>query len=310
MRGLFTAILLERVERDSGSRIKDHFDLITGTSTGGIIALGLSLGLEMSDLVRFYREEGPKIFPPSTAPKWWQRRRPEWTRHLFHPKYSNDKLKRALQNKDVFGERTLAEYEVPLVVPAFNLEKNVSRLFKTRHHEDYRRDHKLPAWKVAMATSAAPTIFPPFTEIEGERLVDGGLWANNPSLVGLVEAQSVFGVPARNVHVLSIGTTYGIGSRPECLDTGGVLSWVQNARIISALFDAQGSGIAGFIEKLLPEGNHHRVNPPLDQEYPLDSIQPEAMGKAATHEALRLSTLFASKFAPHQPKRQCRLRTP
>ena len=309
LRGLFTAFLLERLEEETGVKVADHFDLITGTSTGGIIAIGLSLGLRPAELVRFYLEEGPKIFPPRRGPDWIQRSVHSWIHNWWSAKYRAAALEQALRKKGTFGERLLGECGVSLVVPSFDLEGNVIRLFKTRHHERFRRDHALPAWKVAMATTAAPTFLPAFKGIDGERLIDGGLWANDPSMVGFVEAVSVLGVPAESIRMLSIGTTYGIENQPKHLDNAGWLRWGYRGRVTSALFNAQSSGTSGFVSHMLGPGRLHRINPALDQSFALDSLEPEAMKRAAVRQALTLSDDFKTHFLPHHPKRFCRLST-
>ena len=152
--GAFSAAFLRDLERNSGKRLVDHFDLITGTSTGGIIALGLGLGISASQLYDFYRDKGSTIFPQSIT---------KGLRWLHRSKYSSDALQRELQS--VFGDRLLSESEVPLVIPSFNLGMNQVRLFKTRHNDRFEIDHKIPAWKIARATSAAPTYLPVCREI-------------------------------------------------------------------------------------------------------------------------------------------------
>src|SRR5262249_56292833 len=126
--------------------------------------------------------------------------------------------------RGAFGDRLLGESLVPLVIPAFDLGENDVYLFKTPHHERLKRDWRVPMWQVAMATSAAPTYFPAFClPGDGVRLVDGGVWANNPAMVGVAEAVSMFGQPLDTIRVLSIGTTSDTRTRGRGLDRGGLL---------------------------------------------------------------------------------------
>lgn len=95
IKGLFSAAVLAAIEEDLNINIIDHFDLITGTSTGGIIALGLGLGMRPKEIVEFYLTKGPKIFP-----RWYGLK---WLQHWVYRKYSDKALSTALQ--DCFKEK-------------------------------------------------------------------------------------------------------------------------------------------------------------------------------------------------------------
>jgi len=139
VKGLFSAALLAHIEDDLKIRITDHFDLISGTSTGGIIAVGLGLGLRPREIVDFYVKEGQRIFPRWLGAKSIQK----W---VFR-KYSADPLEAALRS--CFKDRLFGDSEKRLVIPAYNLGEDDVYLFRTPHHENLRRDFKVPAWKVA-----------------------------------------------------------------------------------------------------------------------------------------------------------------
>jgi hypothetical protein len=191
-------------------RLVDYFDLIVGTSTGGIIALALAAGLPASAIREFYRSEGPKIFAASRGPlRIWR-----LVASIARPKHSQAPLRTALRG--VFGGRTMASLQTRVVIPAFSASAGHIRLFKTPHHERLTRDHIRPLVEVALATSAAPYFLPGHSTEEGERFVDGGVWANNPIAVGVVEAIGCLGIPAPSIRVLSIGTT----AEPFHIDPG------------------------------------------------------------------------------------------
>src|SRR5208283_1618725 len=111
------------------------------------------------------------------------------------------------------------------IIPSFDIDSNSVYIFKTPHQKRLRRDYKEPMWKVAMATSAAPTFFPCFKEVENVRLIDGGIWANNPTMVGIIEAKSMLDIPLENIWVCSLGTTDELNNRPKSLNHGGYLQW-------------------------------------------------------------------------------------
>ena len=181
IRGIFAAALLAGLEEDLERPLLDSFDLVVGTSTGGIIALGLGAGISPQGILNFYVAEKGRIFPDQL--------RLRWLRHLFLAKYSPTPLEAALRER--FGEKLLGESAVPLVIPSYDLGENAVHPFKTPHHDRLRRDYKIPMWAVGMATAAAPTYLPTF-RLPGDhaRLIDGGVWANNPALVGVTEAVS------------------------------------------------------------------------------------------------------------------------
>jgi len=185
LRGVFSAAVLANFERDAGIRVVDHFDLIAGTSTGGIIALGLALGMSPRAMVEFYTELGPGVFR--------DRGRVRSVRRLLRSKYPAGRLRAALT--DVFGDRTFGESTKRLIITSYNLGSDDVYLFRTPHLPHLARDWRESVVDVAMATSAAPTYLPGVS-LHGARLVDGGLWANNPSTVALAEAVGPLGHPS------------------------------------------------------------------------------------------------------------------
>ena len=177
-RGLFAAQVLALWEEQLGRPIASCFDLLVGTSTGGIIALGLAAGMPASALVDFYLEDGKTIFPtPWSAWRFWS-----GARHWFVAKYGSGALEKALRRR--FGSMTMSDLQTPVVIPSFHLRDGKHWYFKTPHFSGNLIDHSRPVWEVARATSAAPTYFPGFISSRSEWFVDGGVLANNPSLVG------------------------------------------------------------------------------------------------------------------------------
>ncbi len=115
---------------------------------------------------------------------------------------------------------------------------------------------------MGMATSAAPTYFPTF-RLPGDdvRLIDGGVWCNNPAMVGVTEAVSMFGQPLESIRVLSIGTTASARARPRRLDNAGLLRWVQGPSVVEVLLNGQSAGAFGQVQHLIGADNAYRLNP-------------------------------------------------
>jgi hypothetical protein len=235
IKGTFPASFLAELEKMTGKHIVDYFDLITGTSTGGIIAIALGLGISTDQILGFYEEMGPAIFPSTGI----HRRIRYAVRHLLRPKHSAAVLKNAVRS--VLGDRKLGESRCRLVVTSYDAIRGDVHLFKTCHHERFKQDYLLSAADVAMATSAAPTYFPAATGENGLAHIDGGIWANCPATVGLIEAIGVLKCPPEAIDILSVGTT----SEPFHVSNlrrkfGGLFLW--NKGIIDLLMQAQAAG--------------------------------------------------------------------
>jgi len=291
VRGIFTAALLAGLEEDIGSPVVDHFDLVVGTSTGGIIALALGAGLTPRQILECYVAQRNAIFAGSPLTTNLRR--------LFRAMYRPDGLESAV--KRVFGERLLGESRIPLVIPSYNLGENAVYLFKTPHHPRLKRDYRAPMWAVAMATSAAPTYFPAFRlPVEEVRLIDGGVWANNPAMVGVTEAVSMFGCELDEIRVLSLGTTTTVKPRPSRLDDAGLLRWVRGTNVVEVLMAGQSAGAFAQVQHLIGPANAHRLNSPAPAEIAsLDACDArELIGKAAHHSRV-FAPVFQSEFAAH-----------
>jgi uncharacterized protein len=292
VRGLFVAATLAALEEDLELQLVDHFDLIVGTSTGGILALALGAGIPPAEILCFYQQHKDEIF---RNPLGWR-----GLRAMVRAKYPSRRLERPL--REIFGERLLGESRVPLVIPAYNIGDNAVYLFKTPHHDRLRRDHRVPMWQVAMATAAAPTFFPAFRLPEGrERLVDGGVWANNPAMVGVTEAVSMFRADLSQISVLSVGTLSTAATRPAAADKGGFWQWLRKPHLFSVLLQAQSAGVLGQVEHLIGRDNLHRLDPYANADViALDRCEADELIAKASHHSRIFAPRLLSAFADHQ----------
>ncbi|MEY8784874.1 CBASS cGAMP-activated phospholipase [Citrobacter freundii] len=211
-RGMFTISLLAEFERilalkqpDQDIKIGDYFDLITGTSIGGILALGLAKGKSARELERVFYDKANDIFPK----RWWLF---NLLKSLVAPIYSSTPLRQTIEMM-IGDETTFNDLTRRVMIPAVNLSTGKPQFFKTPHNPDFTRDGPLKLIDAALATSAAPTFFAPHrSEDLGAYFADGGLVANNPSYIGLLEVfqdmKSDFpDVTHKDIHILNIGTT-------------------------------------------------------------------------------------------------------
>ncbi len=211
IKGLYSSTILEHLEEKYSCSISDHFDMLCGTSTGGLIALALSLGIPAKTVSEFYMNKGKRIFP--YIPFFNSLKQVVWG-----GKFSDKKLKQSLV--EIFGEKKLGESKNLLCIPSYTYTDARPLVFKFDHKEKgLDRDNKAKYVDVALATSAAPTYFP-LCEIDyydKKQYIDGGVWANNPTLVGLIEALSYFvgnGKEFDNIKLLSISSLTLSGGKP------------------------------------------------------------------------------------------------
>jgi patatin-like phospholipase/acyl hydrolase len=257
IRGIYTAHLLDHCMRAFGGQnpLASYFDMIAGTSTGGIVALGLGLEFPTSDIVSFYRDDGRKIFPPMPKTTWERAR--HFLRWMRGPALDHEQLEKALRRR--FRDRLLGECSTRIVVPAFMMPKTEIAVFKTDHHPDFQNDHTTPIWKVARATAAAPTYLRGLEHQESGRIfVDGGVWANNPVMVALVDALSAYDLEPDQIRILSIGTGNPAFELKRPAVFGGIWSW---KKIIKAAMFLTTDNATAQVKLLLGPEKCLRVEP-------------------------------------------------
>jgi patatin-like phospholipase/acyl hydrolase len=228
IRGILPGRFLAAIEARAGRPTGDLFDLIAGTSTGGILGAAVAQRVPAKDLVDLYVNRGGAIFSRDLGDEI------ATFDGVFGPKYSAATLETEL--KAVLGNAWLSEAQTKLLVPAYCIqlprprdldsdgidEAAASWIFKSWGADDA---HDFPLWQVARATSAAPTYFPPaaITSMHGERyvMIDGGVFANDPSMCAIAEAGRLWADRADRIICLSLGT----GSKVTALDGTAAQSW-------------------------------------------------------------------------------------
>jgi uncharacterized protein len=264
--GAFTASVLAAFEEGTQQRIVEHFDLITGTSTGGLIAIALGMGASTEKILSFYRDKGPKIFPSGGFLGGWIKE----LLHLFGPKFSTEQLREAIES--VVGQKKLGDSRCRLVIPAYDVDQGRVYLFKTAHHPRFQVDVKVPAVDVALATAAAPTYFPAHEVAWHGTYIDGGVWANCPAMVAVTEALDFLAQDPRDVRLLSISTTNYPFRISNSKRMGGILNW--NSTIIETLMFGQAQGAIAMARCLLRKGLFHRVDyDAMPHLYSLDNAE-------------------------------------
>jgi uncharacterized protein len=299
-RGLYTAHVLEKLEDAAGKPIGQCFDLISGTSIGGILALAVAFEIPMRNVVSVFRESGNKIFPPKSI-----------LSGLLASRYDPSALT-AIVSAIFPADAKLTQAKHALAIPALNLSAGKIQILKTRHNEEWNRDLNYRVDEVALATAAAPIYFP-IAEIDHQLFADGGLFANAPDLVALHEANKFFGQKDNQVNMLSIGTLSSSYSVPSTKNKkAGVMGWLKppDFQLLQVVLAAQQQFSIQLVRHRLEE-NYLRIdNNPSDLimgTIGLDkagaSSQKALLGLAAKDVSDVLGTKPIRKFLSHTPKR-------
>ncbi len=281
MRGYFGAVYLESIillaSRKFNNNISDlgkQFDLIVGTSVGAILGSGLASGVAVGKISSLFQTNGRKIFKkqlPSNKFLVLLQRRSRIN------KYGNRQLKIALE--EVFGDQSLGRlYEkrkIALVVPAVNMTTHRAWLFKTPHLSDSSgRDNDTKIVDVCLASSAAP-IYRSLAAVDSSHFADGGLWANNPLLITLIEALRA-SEKNQEIQLFNLPTLAPCaGSQPVTESRHwGISDWLSNGRMLHLTIDAQMSATSNVFNLLTPHLNRkiELINFPVPGVSPKQSM--------------------------------------
>ena len=294
-RGLFTATVLAAAEKVSRRRLASRFDMLAGTSIGGILAIGLACDVSAVDLAAMVREHGSTIFMP----------RPLSFAGLSRSHYESTGLRRAIRT--VLGHRNAArpfvEIPHPLVIVTVHEGSSRPHVFRTRLAGGNPKE-SVSTLDVALATSAAPTFFPPHV-IGGQVYVDGGLAANAPDLVLLTEAMRHFACDLSECRLLSIGTA-GVPRRGRVEGAPGKFGWVVRHALVDLMMSAQEALAVDQVRTLRP-GAFMRIDATPDHKIALDDTGDEATGllvslaDRAVADTLEMGSAEWRRFLAHTP---------
>ena len=271
IRGIVTTVMMQRLQSTPGLEwFLDKVDLIAGTSTGGLLALGIARGLGLEEIRDLYVNDGPEIFDDS------------WLDDLLDlgklrgADYKTGPMRRVF--KRVLGEHTrLGQLRKRVLITAFDMdnedEEDLKRTWKPKLFHNFPgsgNDRQELAYKVGMYTAAAPTYFP---SVDG--YIDGGVYATNPAMCALAQTQDKRYRPTPSldeVELLSLGTgTSLLHIRGKTLDWG-YAQWIKP--LISLMLDGI-SGIADYQCNQMLRNRYHRLAPvfPPDVSIPMDAVK-------------------------------------
>lgn len=289
--GLYTASVLQGLEERAGEPLGRRFDLIGGTSIGGVLALALAFEVPMARMVALFVEHGPEVFSGRALPSHAVARLIDLTRSVLGPKYSGEALQKALRGE--LGDRMLQDALHPVVIPALDVDTCATKVFKTPHAPGSRGDEQLRAVDVAMAACAAPSYFPSVRI--GQRLfADGGLYAVAPDQVALHEVEHFMGTGAGAVRMLSIGTaTRRYRPSEGVREDAGAVGWLSDGRLVMTVLSSQQQHVQAMMEDRL--GDRYLR---LDAEWPVEA----GLGiDVATPDAMDTLTALAARTLRDAP---------
>ncbi|GAA0460330.1 CBASS cGAMP-activated phospholipase [Alkalibacillus silvisoli] len=267
IRGVLAVAILQSLEEEYNLPVGEHFDIITGASTGSIIGSSIVLNKKMSDVMGYYKKYGKKIF------------RRQSKIGLIKSVYGDKYLRKFFQK--AFGEYSLQDIQKPLLIPAVDVTHGKPYIYRSNygHNDDGRRNIKL--WDAVLSSCSAPIYFPP-NNISNQYLsIDGGLWSNNPSLIGITEAIHHFKQDISDIKILSLGTglqniEFNISKEGDW----GLKQWLPfrllTMKVTPKLLDLVlhlSSESTSYHCKLLLNDHYLRINRDLGKEVSFDEVK-------------------------------------
>jgi patatin-like phospholipase/acyl hydrolase len=287
IRGIIPANILAFIEERTGKPISQLFDLIAGTSTGGILTLGLTKPnafgkpeFTARQLCQKYEQDIPHIF--RNPQSWWG--------NLLTPKYRSIAFQQILKNS--LGDCRLKNALTDVLIPCYDIEHRLPYMFKSRLARQ-SSEYDFQIRDVALATSATPTLFHP-VEIPRSSdgrlvcLVDGGVFANNPAIYAFSEIKSMVAGQDDKYFLVSLGT--GKSIRPltnELVSLWGYVHW--SRPMIELVFESISESVHEQMKNLLPvagEQQYYRlqIDIPAESNHAIDNSSVrnmQVLGQAA-----------------------------
>lgn len=266
IRGVFPIAILQAIEEEFQKPVAELFDVIAGTSTGSIIAASAAMNTSMKEVMESYQKYGKKIFIRKAKVG------------LFTSVYSDRYLRRLLRK--AFGELRLEDIEKPLLIPAVDITHGKPYVHRSNFGYSEKDELSIKLWDAVLSSCSAPIYFPPNNVNNRYLSIDGGLWANNPSLVCVTEALHHLKTDLKNIRILSVGT----GQQKIDFTLGGdkywgVRQWLPfhfpslkvTPKLLDLAMDLSSESVSYHCRLLLGD-NYFRINKELSEEIPFDEV--------------------------------------
>lgn len=297
VRGIYPAHILRCIEERLRVNLFETFDMIAGTSTGSIIAAGVATGVPAADIVAMYNDHGAEIFQKKNS-FWPGQKLKSMCQPMFESIYDAQCLNDVLV--DIFQDKRLGEIKKPLLLPSTDIGNGCVHVLKSGYSKDFTRDNRVLVKDAVLASCSAPTFFDPH-KVEQYLLADGGLWANNPALAAMIDAQKRLKVDQDDIQILSIGTghsktMYGTNT----LRKWGLVNGWKHKEFISFILSLQSQSAQNYLKLMLRPSQIKRLDFESDLPLPLDdaSILDDLISKADhkfTHESEAIREFIGSR---------------
>ena len=269
IRGVYPAHILHCIEERLQIILNASFDMIAGTSTGSIIAAGIATGIPSAEFVNLYKSHGAEIFKRK---KFFfpGKKLKSMCQPMFGSMYDSQYLEKILS--EVFRNLPLGEIKKPLLLPATDIANGCVHVLKSGYSKDFTRDQNVLVKDAVLASCSAPIYFDPH-KLDHYLLADGGLWANNPSLAAVIDAQRRLGISQSNIRVLSIGTghsktMYGTNRSRKW----GLINGWKHKEFVSFILSLQSQSAMNYLNLQLRPDQILRIDFESDQPLPLDDV--------------------------------------
>jgi len=269
IRGVYPSHVLRCIEERLQINLFDTFDMFAGTSTGSIITAGIATGVSSADIVAMYKEHGVEIFRKKRFFFPVKKLR-NMLQPMFHSVYDSQYFENVLA--DLFKDRRLGDIKKPLLLPSTDIGNGCVPILKSGYSKDFTRDNTVMVKDAVLASCSAPTYFDPH-RLNEYLLADGGLWANNPALAAVIDAQKRLGIAQDDIQVLSIGTghsktMYGT----NVLRRWGLIFGWKHKEFINFMLSLQSQSALNYLNLMLRPGQIKRIDFESDQPLPLDDV--------------------------------------
>lgn len=263
IRGAFPARILANLEKMWGTNCANKVDMLSGTSTGSILAAAAAVKAPMSTVVSMYENQGPTIFSREMLSSMLG-----LLEVAYRSMYSNKVLGNVLQS--VLGELTMGQVEIPLILPAADIGTSRIHAFRSCFTPELQQDKNTLVKEAVLASCSAPMYFDP-TAVNGHLYTDGGLWANNSTLVAMLDAQKKLGVALSDLRVISVGVghpkeAYKIQENQEW----GIFKGWQATKAIEVVVALQAESVHYYVEQILDPEQYLRIDFESDRPLPID----------------------------------------
>ena len=251
VRGVFPAYILSCIEDRLNINLFETFDIVAGTSSGSIIASAIATQQSLQPVLDLFRNQSEEMYKKASNAI-------PFSEQIFASAYDSSSLAQVLEKQ--FENTTLGDIRKPLLIPATNITNGTPYIFKSNYAEKFSINVGVKLSDAILASCAAPSFFDPH-KVDPYLLADGGVWANNPALVAIIEAQKEFGFKPENIEILTVGTgasnvTYGTSTNRKW----GIVNGWGTGKFLELVLSLQSQLVRSYLHHIIPAEQIYDIN--------------------------------------------------